>query len=264
MKRLKGHFANETAVATPNGQFLGAWPRTALAKWQKLGRSERTRLEDLGKYDPALDPRPPHGGLVLKVFARPLERGPRGQWQVYRNPKSHLTREPGRDFLWLTAAEWQSLVPARPTKGLQRAVPTPLVDRLCRRYLIDLVRVGGNGGPHAPQSVRSQELWLQVEETSPACLRLRLHGSARFDVSGSEHGPARTTTYRLAGRLDYDPRRKAFTRFDVVALSETGHYDQHGRVLRPLGVAFELSPARKPADLVRPSSLYQSYFAASK
>src|SRR4051812_9969903 len=131
LKRMAGHFANETAVVTPNGKVLHHSPAEGLARWKKLPRAERTHLEDLGKYDPGREPAPPAGGLILNVYARGLSVPEFGRLEVYRNPRAHLSKEPGRDHLWLTEAEWKSLVPGRPKKAQRFAVPKPLVDRMC-------------------------------------------------------------------------------------------------------------------------------------
>jgi hypothetical protein len=264
LRRLAGHFANETAVATPNGKVLSADPAAGLAKWQQLPQAERRRLEDLGRFDPKADPAPPRGGLILKVYARGLERDGAGRLQVYRLPRAHLSQEPGRDFLWLTEPEWRSLVPARAEPGQRLAVPPALVDRICRRYLIDLVRIGGEGGPRRPDQVLGQGLTLTVLEATPGAVRLRLDGQARYRTQGPEHGApgkeGRVDEFRLLGFLDYDAATKVLTRFDAVALSETGHFDEIGRCVLPLGVAFELTRGQTPADRVRPSSFYQDYF----
>jgi hypothetical protein len=268
MKRLAGHFANETAAVTPNGKMLSHYAAAGLAAWKKLPPSERTHLDDLGKYDTKLVPTAPEKGLILKVYSRPLVRDADGKWQIYRNPKSHLTRESGRDFLWLTQAEWKSLLPARPKEGERFDVPDALVDRFCRRYLIDLVREGGEGGPHATANVIAQKLTLTAQTVSQTSVCLRLEGSARFKVQGREFGALdlaeRTVTYQLLGFLGYDVRQSVFTRFNIVATSSSGHYDEHARKVVPLGVAFELTPGRLPADRVRPSSLYRDYFSAHK
>jgi hypothetical protein len=267
MKRMAGHFANETAVVTPNARVLSAWPEEGLAKWKKLPEAERQTVEDFGTFDPKLDPAPPPGGLILKVFARGLARAD-GRLEIYRNPKANLSREAGRDFLWMTQAEWKSLVPVEPRVGERRAVPAPLVDRLCRRYLIDLVRVGGEGGPRSRANTLHQELTLTVESADADRVRLRLDGSAAFRTYGPEHGApgkeGRVDAFGLLGFLDYDARKQAFTRFDVVALSETGHFDEAARKILPLGVAFELTRGEKPADRVRPHSLYADYFGKAR
>src|SRR5262245_34794365 len=135
------------AVATPNAKLLSGSAEEGLKRWKALPHDERTKLDDLGKYDVSKDPAPPASGLGLKVFARPLDRASAGQFVIYRNPKAHLSQEPGRDFLWLKADECKALIPASPRKGDTLTVPDAVVDRLCRRYLIDLVRIGGEGGP---------------------------------------------------------------------------------------------------------------------
>jgi hypothetical protein len=265
MKRLARHFANETAVATPNGKVLSPYPDQGLAKWKDLALAERQKLDDLGQYDPALDPHPPEGGLVLKVFARPLERDKSGQLQIYRHPKAHLSHEPGRDFLWLTRNDWQALIPPSLSAGQKMLVPRALTDRLCRRYLIDLVRIGGEGGPRNPKDVLTQELTLTVEGVSAGEIRLRLDGLAKFITHGAESGvtdrAGRTDTFPLLGYLTYDRAAKKMTRFDVVAVSETGHYDQIGRQNVALGIAFVLTTGDRPADQVRPHSFFRDYFA---
>jgi hypothetical protein len=255
------------AVVTPNGQVLSHYPDPGLAKWKALPRADRLRLDDLGKIDRAREPAPPPGGLVLKAFARGLERDG-AALKAYRHPRAHLSQEPGRDHLWLTAAEVKSLVPAEPRKGERYAMPAPLADRLCRRYLIDLVRIGGEGGPRRPENVLAQELWLTVEAVSAKEVRLRLTGSARFVTHGEEHGvvgrKGRVDEFELLGHLTYDRQAAAFTRFDAVALSPTGHFDQIGKKLAPLGVSFTLTPAEAPGDRVRPHSYYSNYFGKGK
>jgi hypothetical protein len=268
LKRVKGHFANEVAVVTPNGKLLSADPAAGLAKWRQLPEAERKHLDDLGPYDPAAYPVPPTHGLLVKVYARGLERDGDGRLHIYRNPKAHLSREPARDHLWLTEAEWKSLVPARCRRGDSFAVPGPIADRICRRYLIDLVRVGGNGGPRQPERVLSQELGLTVEDVSSERIHFRLDGSARFVIHGPEYGArgkeGKVDDFQLLGYLDFDGTKQVFTRFDIVALSDTGHFDEAGRVIRPLGVAFELTKGNVPADRVAPSSFSKDYFDKSR
>jgi hypothetical protein len=264
LKRLANHFANATAVATPNGKVLSGDLDKGLALWKKLPVAERQQLDDLGLYDPKLDPHPPEGGLILKVFARPLERDTDGKLHSYHHPKAHLSHEPGRDFLWLTKTEWESLLPAAPEVGQTKPVPAALTDRICRRYLIDLVRIGGEGGPRHSKDVLAQTLSLTVTGVSAKKVGLRLEGVAKYVTHGEEFGvlakAGRTDTFHLLGYLNYDPAAKKVTRFDIVALSETGHYDQIGTKNVALGVAFELTTGTTPADLVRPSSLYHDYF----
>jgi hypothetical protein len=76
------------------------------------------------------------------------------------------SREAGRDHLWLTELETKSLMPDAPEVGSREQVAAPIVDRICRRYLIDLVRVGGNGGPRRPEDVIREQLQVIVASVS--------------------------------------------------------------------------------------------------
>jgi hypothetical protein len=255
------------AVVTPNGRLLAHSPAEGLKKWQALPADERRRLDDLGPYDPSRDPEPPAGGVILNVFARALRRDDAGRLQVYKTEVAR-SREAGRDHLWLTEAEWRSLVPARARRGETFPVPAPLTDRLCRRYLIDLVRVGGNGGPRRPDQVLANQLRVTVEEATPARISLRLDGSARLathDPNGGARGKEpKVDDFRLQGFVAYDPGARKLTRLDVVAFSETGHFDEIHRRVLPLGVAFELARGDTPAERIPPSSFGKDYFGKAR
>jgi hypothetical protein len=118
------------------------------------------------------------------------------------------------------------------------------------------------------QAVRSRKLSLTVEHVTAVEMKLRLHGSASFVTHGPEHGVAnkdgRVDAFRLLGFLRYDRGKQIFARFDAVALSATGHYDEIGEKVLPLGIAFELTGGDKPADRVRPHSLYDNYFGPGR
>jgi hypothetical protein len=266
-RRVARHFANEVAVVTPNAKVLSHSPADGLKKWKQLPEAQRKNLEDFGKYGARLDPAPPPKGLIVKVYARGLTRDSTGRLQIYRT-KVARSLEAGRDHLWLTEAEWKSLLPASCKKGARVAVAKPIVDRICRRYLIDLVRVGGNGGPRRPEEVLAEEIQVTVEGVSPRLVRLRLDGSARLathDVgSGARGKSGKIDTFTLLGFLNYDVPKNVFTRFDVIAFSETGHFDEiHNKVL-PLAVAFELCGGNAAADRAPPSSFAKEYFGKTK
>ena len=52
--------------------------------------------------------------------------------------------------------------------------------------------------------------------------------------------------------------------FNLIAYSETGHYDEIHKKVLPLGIAFTLSTTEIPANLAPPSSYAESYFADRK
>jgi hypothetical protein len=190
------------------------------------------------------------------VYARGLVRDSAGKLDIYKTKVSR-SWEAGRDRLWLTEQEWRSLIPERPRQGDSFPVRANITDRICRRCLIDLVRVGGNGGPRRPEEVLARDLRVTVEEVTPQKLRLRLHGTARLAThdhgSGARPGQPKTDTFQFLGAIDYDRSGRRLTRFDMVALSETGHFDEINNKVLPLGISFELSPGKTPSDRAPPS-----------
>jgi hypothetical protein len=195
----------------------------------------------------------PAGGLVVRVYQR-----------VTGIPKADATGlryrgEPTPDILWLTEAEWKSLVPTNPQKGDRHPVPDSLADYLCRGYLRDSSR-GCQGGWEIGE-LRSRELTLTVEETSADSIRLRLDGSALLASAPDPMKADSGYAARLSGLLEYDPAGKRFRRLDIVADGDVwGHaggeqgdgYRHKNRVR--LGVAFELARGDSPFDRVFPGT----------
>src|SRR5262249_31690081 len=123
---------------TASGKFLCAHspgsicrdcdPRHVLLRWQELPESERKphaiQVGNRGKIDATI-PTPPPGALILQVFESRLVRD--GKGEVQRRQKHETFSwgeyEPGRDQIWLSEAEWQSLVPADPKKGERSSLP---------------------------------------------------------------------------------------------------------------------------------------------
>jgi hypothetical protein len=257
LKRLGRHFSNEIAVVTPNGRLLSEYPAQGLALWKQLPVSERKRLDDLGKYDPQSDPVPPPNGLILNVYARTLRRDPSGRLQYYQGAAAS-TLEPGRDHLWLTEKEWQSLLPKQADVGQKYDVAEPILQRLCLRCLLRPASVDGFQGVRPPQELFAKKLQAIVEENSPARIRLRFDGSCRLESNRpgqAAAADAKGDFYQLRGYLHYDVKKKAVSRFDLVAFSETGYYDKDStiKVVTPFGVAFELSKGESDMERFPPS-----------
>jgi hypothetical protein len=125
------------------------------------------------------------------------------------------------------------------------------------------VRIGGEGGPRRRDDIVSQQLTFTVEEVTEQRVRLRLDGTAVYKTHGREHGvPAgeRRDAFWVQGHADLDRASGRWDRFDAVALCETGHFDEIGRKVTALGIAFELTPAVEPMDRVRPHSFFHHYF----
>jgi len=265
-RQVSKHFANDIAVVTPNAELLSHSLDEGLRKWKELPESSRRALADFGTYDPALDPQAPRGGLRFRVFARAFQRSSAGTVELY---KTKVTRslEAGRDQLWVSAEEFRALGEAARPEGRSTMLPETLVDRICRMYLIDLVRVGGNGNPRKPDEVLSRELTLTSVKVSSGEARIELRGSCRLAThdagSGSGSGAPKIDEFGFWGEALYDLGPGEFKRFDFFAYSPTGHYDEVNDKILPLGIAFELNTSDRPVDRIPPAYYSPSYFAAA-
>jgi len=245
-EKLKRPSWNGWIAATPNGTILNEEPYLdlvilrGLEKWKALSEADRQpglALEDLGSADPALDLAPPAGGLVLNVFIRSLARSSTGKLIVplkidlNNAGAAPIDAQAQRDKLWSTAEEAASLIPSD-----RMEVPSFLVDRVCRFYLKDSATC-------IPGTSASKYGGYSGSMTSTvAGNTVHLEGTAKGN------GP----DFQLRGRLEVDPSRKTFTRFDLTAFSEQAHTDKKSGVPSPLGIAFELAPGDRAMDRVPP------------
>lgn len=255
-ERLKRPSWNGWIAATPNGTILNEEPyleiviHKGLAAWNALPEADRRpglALEDLGPVNPVLDLAPPAGGVVLKVFIRSLARDDQGRLHApakvdLNNPGAPpIDAQAQRDHLWITAEEAASLVAGPRSKGQKSPAPAFLADRICRFYLKDSATCipGTSASKYGGFSGAMTSI---VTESTESLLRLRLEGSAQGN------GPE----FQLRGAIDYDVRKKTFTRFDLTAFSEKGHTEKSSGQTTPLGIAFELGSAERALDRVPP------------
>ncbi len=281
---LNGGGGNSQGAQTPAGEDLKGYPTEALKKWRELPEEERRKVKE-PKLDP---PRLPEGGLAVRVYMRPMNRAAGGDpapitdQEIRNNPKDYPTwvidrsekrfparlyAEPMGDILWLTGPEVQSLVPREPKAGATFPVPDPVRKRIVRMHL----KNGTQGwlGYWKHDQIRSERMTLRVDQAAPT-VRMTLEGSVllgdREDAAPSKMG----YDARLAGVLEFDPAKQAFTRFDVVALGDCwgppGEYARPGR--HPLGIAFELCRGDLGMDQAYPFALYfpgkQAYFQSER
>src|SRR5262249_55468985 len=130
-------------------------------------------------------------------------------------------------------SEWKALVPAVFKKGERYPLAAGVAGRLLAR-MTDWSEA--NGASWKKQHVRGQSLTLTVDNVSAATLRVGLQCSVRL----AHDAPKEAVRYhpsprplhhedpkafarfdgQVLGYLSYDQKKKAFTRFDVVALGE--------------------------------------------
>jgi len=252
-------------VITPTGAKLAADPypgptvEKGLKAWKELPEDQRKpsgELPDLGYAEPSA---PPKGGLILKTYVRGLQRDAKGVLHRCQNVKMAggdygWPAEPNLDHVWLTEAEWKTLIPAKPRAGDTIPVPAALVQRIATFHLLDKAL----GSPQFFWHAVTGQMALTVEEASPAGWRLRLDGSVSL-------GPGYPV--RFQGFVHYDPKKQAIARWDMVALGRDGGelrppdkqkqlfnywYELQPGCTPLLAVAFELVSGDSPLDRVPP------------
>jgi hypothetical protein len=269
----------------------------ALKAFAALPPAERApgavRVPERGAIDPkrvaALGP--PPGALIIRVYNRQLGRTAKGEPR-YTEPEDYIPalrdpavvgmktacarfREPANDMMWVAEKEWRAMMPERPTKGQQVAVPVSLCERLFRFHL-DPARGLSESDSFYFVTAKVGQLRLTVEAVSGSEVRLRLDGHARLydprrhllnyqSASVKKHSRSQAALEyepRLLGYLAYDPGKKVFTRFDVVALGDVRGRPVDSNLMGErlgeanlLGIAFELVTRPRPADLLSPKGL---------
>jgi hypothetical protein len=270
-----------------------------LKTWAALPAAERdpgaVQVPKRGPLDPkrAVATAPPEGALIVRVYNRQLGRDAKGELRytvsedyipALRDPKLgivftstnwQLFRQPANDMMWIPKAEWQAMIPANPKTGQRVKVPTALIERIVK-FQLDPARGLGESNSFDQLTASACKLELTVEEVSSGEVRLRLDGYANLHNPRSallqyqspavkQHSQSQIPLDyqpRLLGHLSYDPTKKVFTRFDMVALG-----DIRGRpvdenlmgervgAVNLLGIAFELVTDPKPADFLSPKGL---------
>jgi hypothetical protein len=233
--------------------------KQGLDAWSNLPVRERRAgaidVPKLDKVDPNYVRTLPAGGLVLNVFTRILDRDRRDRWikGTCDFPGGELS---ARDHLWLTRAEWQSLVPAKPVQGDSVALPESVARRLLLYHCVDNTR--GEPSFWEADQLRKHKLTVAVENVTENTLRLRIAGTAVLATDANVTRAKRGFDARLSGVIDYDRQKKTVERFDMLVIGDhwgEGEYTPGARAGRmPLGIVFELTKGDRPADLVVPQA----------
>ena len=241
----------------------------ALRAWNQLPAAERrpgaVTIEDPGPLDGGYTRKPPEKGLIVNVHARALERSKGGKLGDAACTVGDGD-EASRDHMWLTEAEWRSLVPNGAKAGDRFALPRAIARRIARFHLIDNTR--GEPPFWEAEHVRTADLSLTVASATPAAVELRLEGPVLLSTDADPAKAERGYDAALSGRIRYDRKADRVDRFDVVAVGDhwgQGAYTQGARPGRaPVGVAFELASGDTPGDTVPPQAArdFDIYMAA--
>lgn len=263
------------------GKRLGHFPSAKiLDEFRKLPEEQRKPVIVDLKSGESVIPEPPKNGLVLKVHTRALARDDKG---VYRNVtvddyplkkgnvKSFEEHRhyfgPNTDYMWLTEAEWRSLVAGKFAKGDKREVSKAIADRLALFHLMPR-RLTSEGASWSKAHLKTARLTLIVDDAGPAKVRFRAVGFAHL---GSTYDASKATTPNgplpfgyeapLHGIIEYDLQKDAITRFDLIALGDVwgrwGDANNNSQTVErpgrhPVPVAFELATGRTPTERIPP------------
>lgn len=290
------------SCVSASGKWLGHAPSAkVLGEFEKLPKDERNagavKVPALKPSEQVI-PAPPEGGLVLRVHGRFMGRDDEKNLRPIKGSDFPQLRdkedairylrfllEPNTEYMWLTKEEWQSLVPAKPVKGEKAEVAQPIAERMARFHLSPRRALTSEDGIVAKKEVKSAQLTLIVDDVAPERLHLRLVG---FVHHGSDYDEAKATSPNgplgfgyaapIHGILEYDRKKAAFVRFDVVAPGEVwGRWgDANGKSQSiersgkaPVGFAFELATGGSPTDRLPPGghggrALRNGYLPSSK
>ena len=179
------------------------------------------------KVDARYNPKPPEGGLVVRVQTKVLGgyEETEDRWQkIFHNALS-------RDNLWVTKEEQDALAAGR--------VPAALQKRIARYHLVDNTR--GEPPMWKADEIRSIEFSLKDG---------RLSGGVHLETASGKRG------YKVSLRGHVEKKNGKITRFDLVALGEfwgEGTYTRGAPKGKfPLGASFTLADGSDIADGVPP------------
>lgn len=259
---------------------MAAALKDVLAAYARLPDTDRRPETVAGEVRP--QPAPPPGGLVLTVYDRPLARSGAG---TYRLPAGsdwggNRTEAPHgqRSSLWLTRQECESLIPADPAAGATHPVPAKMAKRIWL-YALMPQSLWVVEETWKPDSVRSGDLAVTVEEVTPRTVRLRVHGSVLLTAQtvlrtwpDGKYLKDLENRYdaRLEGTIVYDRSAGRIVRWDMLALGDyTGRWfagnagwkEAGADAPLPVGFAFELDQAEYgvPPERRRPRSFVHAY-----
>jgi hypothetical protein len=200
--------------------------RQVAALYAQLPESERRPAQPITDENRPM-PAAPAGGLVLTIYDVPLLPRDDGLCNGGGTPG---IPGPQRQSLWLTEAEWKSLVPNNPRPGATVEVSSKLVKRIC---LFGMRPATAWHVEHFwdPDSVKQGALHLTIQEVTESGVRMRVHGSVVLrKKSGIKTRPdSKIDTppdledrydARIEGVLVYDRQKNKITKWEMVALGD--------------------------------------------
>lgn len=256
----------------------------ALAAYARLPKDERTpELPDPSQAKPPQRPvpDPPENGLILRGYCTYMKRGDQGRFvrsgeYYYKENPDRWMAETQSDLLWLTEAEWKSLIPADPKPGAKVDASPAIQKRFYCTIGIDYMEGSVNSVP-----LRESTLTVTVEKADERQVLLRVDGYAElgkeFGESSRDKPETRGCQVRVVGEISFNRSQQKVDRFNLAGTGRAwgNKMNYVGREVRladhpwHYGIACELVTTATPADLIPPYNLlhYNStppYFATDE
>ena len=180
----------------------------------------------------------------------------------YKENPDRWAAETQSDMLWLTRAEWRSLLPGAREVGSTYTVARPIARRFFTTIGIDYME--GSVNSLVPRELALSMTLLSRENGS---VKLRLDGYAelgkRLDLEKRNEKRSRGCEVRVLGFVEYDRESDAITRFDVAGLGDAwgNKMEYVRRAIRiadypwSYAIACELVTPEKPIDFIPPYNL---------
>ncbi len=251
-----------------------------LEAFRNLPESERKpKLEDPSKATPPKRPvpKPPENGLIIRGYCTYMKNETeRAKFFYYKENPDAWAAETQSDMLWLTEAEWKSLIPTNPEPGNEIEVAREIQKRFFSTIGIDYMEGSVNSLP-----VRDSSMTLTVTKVDANRVEMKLVGEGKM---GKEQAPnarteprSRGCDLRIKGRVRYERRENRITRFDIAGtgkawgnkMNYTKNAIRIGQYPWHYGIACELVTGKTPPDLLPPYNLLHygqagPYFAKKK
>jgi hypothetical protein len=186
----------------------------------------------------------------------------RSQEYYYKQNPDRCLAETQSDMLWLTEAEWKSLIPANPKPGDCSEVASAIQKRFYSTIGIDYMEGSVNS-----LSPRKTTMTLTVEREDDERIVFRLDGYAHlgkeFDEKLRSEPNSRGCELRVLGDVRYDRKKHAIERFDVAGAGRAwgNKMDYIRREIKleqypwTYGIAWELVTGDTPQDRIPPYNL---------
>ena len=240
-----------------------------LAEYRALPEAERKpALPDPATATPAKRPVPvaPLNGLVVRGYCTYMTVGDRAKTQrakyfYYKENPDAWAAETQSDMLWLTEAEWRSLIPPELEPGSKHPVAEPIQRRFFSTIGIDYMEGSVNALP-----VRESAMTLRVAKAEKGGHVLWLEGRGEmgkaYTASSKTEPRTRGCELEVIGRIAVNEDGE-ITAFDVTGVGEAwgNKMDYTRREIRipgdrwGYGIACELVATQTPYDRVPPYNL---------